>query len=115
MVQVGPPMVWPGWQYWVGKAFPKSSQGGQGHHRIPDPVGLLQNLLIGILKKERGSYCPFFMLLGTTRWHLGRVQYIEFLTAWLGVPGVVAGSVSMWGLSMLAANGLNWEPAIMFF
>jgi len=51
----------------------------------------------------------YFMLLGGML-----VAYIEFLRPGLVVPGVVGGVVSMWGLSRLAANGLNWEPATMF-
>jgi membrane-bound serine protease (ClpP class) len=51
----------------------------------------------------------YFMLLGGMV-----IAYIEFLRPGLVVPGVVGGVTAIWGLSRLAAHGLNWEPATMF-
>jgi membrane-bound serine protease (ClpP class) len=51
----------------------------------------------------------YFMLLGGML-----VAYIEFLRPGLVVPGVLGGVAAIWGLSRLAADGLNWEPAAMF-
>lgn len=111
MIQVGDPRFSEDRDVGPGKAFPKSSQGGQGHDGVTDPVGgPYEDLLIGHNQGVGMSpTASYFMLLGGLL-----VAYIEFVRPGLVVPGVAGGVAAIWGLSRLASMGLNWEPAAMF-
>jgi len=52
---------------------------------------------------ELTATASYFMLLGGVL-----LAYVEFLRPGLVVPAVVGGVTAMWGLSRLAAYGLNW-------
>jgi membrane-bound serine protease (ClpP class) len=58
---------------------------------------------------ELTATASYFMLLGGVL-----VACVEFLRPGLVVPGVVGGVAAVWGLSRLAADGLNWGAAGLF-